>query len=73
MLSDNWINGVRTGPLRLQEPCLIFIKVVITMGAAQLLCLSIFINFISQLQYDGKELLLYEISHFASDVMFSSE
>jgi hypothetical protein len=43
------------------------------MGAAQLLCLSIFINFISQLQYDGKELLLYEISHFASDVMFSSE
>lgn len=72
MLSDNVINRVKTCLTMPWDSYLIFIRVVITLGAAPMLSLSIFINCISQSHYDGKELLLYEISHFANVVMFWS-
>lgn len=72
MLSDNVINTVNTSLMIPWDPRLIFIKVVITLGAAPVLSLSIFINCISQPCYDGKELPLYEIFHFASVEMFWS-
>lgn len=72
MLSDNVINTVNTSLLMPWDPRLLFIKVVITLGAAPVWSLSIFINCISQPCYDGKQLLLYEIFHFANVVMFWS-